>query len=146
MGRIAGFMVYTKYFHYYMPSIFNDHGVYIHNFYFYILGLSFQSTATGIIGKDPGFATCAVEDLTQWDMMKITRVNKDGREEAIAAWKLGVGKEEALDIRNNRNNVCCPCFNSLTYEYCNINKFIVEINNETKMCDVTQTKLRIFDK
>ncbi|XP_060600764.1 uncharacterized protein LOC132754087 isoform X2 [Ruditapes philippinarum] len=61
--------------------------------------LTFQSTATGIIGKDPGFATCAVEDLTQWDMMKITRVNKDGREEAIAAWKLGVGARKAVRDR-----------------------------------------------
>ncbi|XP_053404528.1 extracellular matrix-binding protein ebh-like [Mercenaria mercenaria] len=64
--------------------------------------LTFQSTNTGVIGKDPGFATCAVEDLTQWEMMKITRVNKDGREDAIAAWKLGVGARKAVRDRRIR--------------------------------------------
>ncbi|WAR27783.1 hypothetical protein MAR_013487 [Mya arenaria] len=51
--------------------------------------LTVKSSGTGTIGRDSGFVRCTVGDMTQWEMMKITRLQPDGREVPIAAWKQG---------------------------------------------------------
>ncbi|KAL4220263.1 hypothetical protein ACF0H5_020670 [Mactra antiquata] len=58
--------------------------------------LTMDSTIEGEIGKDSAFVECAATDLTEWNVLWITRVNRDGVEEKIAGWRQGSGARKMI--------------------------------------------------
>lgn len=59
---------------------------------YFVSGLTFISSGIGTVGKDSGFVRCSVGNTQDWKIMKITKLETNGKETAVAAWMVGKGR------------------------------------------------------
>ena len=98
--------------------------------------MSFTSSGGGVIDKDTATLECKVGDLNMWQMMKIEKVNVNGKKSVIAAWKLGVQarktvRDRRLSVKKTEDGVRgslivtisrLRCEDEAVY-YCSINSY-----------------------